>query len=341
MSAKQTKILNEFRLSLPQHQIRGGRNLVVLLFCGPALAIMAAFVLAVRLHQAQERRPLPATLAELLVLRPAETAHLPLTHLNLLCATGLCATNEPDLKGCQASLEAWAGHIRSETERHRYRFEKNPAESESSQGFFRMLMLCVVLAEDYGVHYDADRRAGPEATRRDDRFFADPSAVFLHGLLGPERKGTCSSLPVLYVALGRQLGYPLKLVTTRGHLFVRWEGQGERFNIEATAQGLSRFNDDYYRHWPFDISPEEEAAEGYLKSLTPSEELAAFLSIRGMCLREQGRFSEAVDSFAAATKLAPGCKSYATMLSTLKTASGNRPNQQHLTVKTTGQSVRN
>ena len=341
MSAKQTKTLNEFRASLPQHQIRGGRNLAVLLFCGLPLAIVAAFVLAVRLHSAQERRPLPATLAELLVLRPAEITQLPLTHLNLLCASGLWATNEPDLKGCQASLEAWAGHIRSETARHRYRFEKNPAEFENSEGLFRMLMLCVVLAEDYGVHYDVERRSGPEATRADDRFFADPSTVFLHGLLGPERKGTCSSLPVLYVALGRQLGYPLKLVTTRGHLFVRWEGEGERFNVEATAQGLSRFSDDYYRHWPFEISPEEEAAEGYLKSLAPPEELAAFLSIRGMCLREEGRLSEAVDSFAAATKLAPGCRSYATMLSTLKTASGNRPNQQHLAVKNTGQSARN
>ena len=33
------------------------------------------------------------------------------------------------------------------------------------------------------------------------------------------------------MAVGRRLGYPLKLVTTKGHLFVRWEGAGERFNI--------------------------------------------------------------------------------------------------------------
>ena len=30
-------------------------------------------------------------------------------------------------------------------------------------------------------------------------------------------RGTCSSLPVLQVAVGRRLGYPLKLVTTKGH----------------------------------------------------------------------------------------------------------------------------
>jgi hypothetical protein len=240
--------------------------------------------------------------------------------LNLLCAQGLCPTNEPDLRACQATLEDWAARVRSETDRQQYRFSRNPAEFENSPGFFRMLMLCVVLAEDYGIHYDEQRRAGPATTHADDRFFAGPASVFIHGLLGPERKGTCSSLPVLYVAVGRRLGYPLKLATTRGHLFVRWEGQGERFNVEATAHGLSRFDDDYYRHWPFEVGPDEEAAQGYLRSLTAPEELAAFLSIRGMCLQDLGRLPEASAAFAAAARLAPGCQGYAAMWQTLDAA---------------------
>src|SRR5262249_8021476 len=157
---------------------------------------------------------------------------VPTAQMNLLCARGLCATNEPDLKECLATLAAWAEHVRSETERHQYRFDRNPAEFENSPGFYRMLILSVVLTEDYEVHYDTQRRAGPLSTQMDDGFFAEPRSLFLHGLLGPERIGTCSSLPVLYVAVGRQLGYPLKLVTTKGHLFVRWEGAGERFNVE-------------------------------------------------------------------------------------------------------------
>jgi hypothetical protein len=130
--------------------------------------------------------------------------------------------------------------------------------------------------------------------------------------------GTCSSLPVLQVAVGRRLGYPLKLVTTKGHLFLRWEDPHERFNIEAAGQGVNRFMDDYYRHWPLEITPVEEAAEGYLKSLTPSEELAVFLSIRGMCLREAARLPEAAEAFAAATRLAPACRGYQVMLASLQ-----------------------
>jgi hypothetical protein len=338
---KETKTAYSPGADCTPRQVRRRWRRALLLCCGLLLATVAVLAPGMHLGSREEHRRRPASLAELLALSPARLAQVSLADLNLLCARGLCATNEPDLEACAATLETWAARVRSETERHRYRFERNPAEFENSAGFFRMLMLCVVLGEDYGVHYDAERRAGPAATRADDGFFADPSAVFVHGLLGPEHKGTCSSLPVLYVAVGRRLGYPLRLVTTRGHLFVRWEGEGERFNVEATARGLSRFADDYYRHWPFEVSPAEAAAEGYLKSLTAPEELAAFLSIRGMCLREQGRLSEAVESFAAAARLAPGCRSYRVMLASLETASGRQTKRQELTLQAAGQSARN
>lgn len=257
--------------------------------------------------------PLPQTFSELLTLASSHLTVDSIARMNLLCAQGLSATNEPDVEGCLVTLREWSERVRAETDRHFYRFRQNPAEFEGSEAFYRMLMLTVVLAEDFGVRYDAQKQMAPTSARMDDGFFADARNVFLHGLLGPERRGTCSSLPVLYVAIGRELGYPLKLVTTKGHLFVRWEDGQERFNVEATSRGLSRFPDDYYRHWPFEVSAGEEAEEGYLKSLTPAEELAVFLSIRGMCQREAGRFKEAAESFAAAARLAPACRCYQVM----------------------------
>ena len=196
------------------------------------------------------------SLDELVKMSPERQAHVPVAQLNLVCAQGLDTGDGPDLNQCQANISLWAKHVQSETERHRYRFIRNPAEFENSEGFFKMLMLAVVLAEDYHVHYDQKRRSTPHVATASDGFFSDPKSVFLHGLLGPERKGTCSSLPLLYVAIGRELGYPLKLATTKAHLFVRWEGDGERFNIEAAGDhGLNRLPDEYYRHWPFEITP--------------------------------------------------------------------------------------
>jgi hypothetical protein len=65
------------------------------------------------------------------------------------------------------------------------------------------------------------------------------------------------------------------------------------------------------------------------------------LSIRRMCLREQGRLSEAVESFVAAARLAPGCRSYRAMLASLESAFGRQPKRQELTLQTAGQSARN
>lgn len=234
-----------------------------------------------------------------------------IARFNLMRAEGLPGSENLGVEGCLKQLDEWARRVKSETERHQYRFRDRPAEFENSEGFFRMLMLAVVLAEDFKVQYVASRRDGLASAN--DGFFADSRNVFLHGLLGPDRRGTCSSLPVLYVAVGRRLGYPLKLVATRGHLFVRWEGSGERFNIEASGDGVNRFPDDYYRKWPFSISATEEATEGYLKSLTKDEEQAVLWSIRGMCLKEAGRWSEAVKAFVQAARLAPNCRSYSIM----------------------------
>ena len=233
--------------------------------------------------------------------------------MNLLCAQGLAGCERAHVTNSLALLDQWAARVKSETERHNYRFERNPAEFENSKGFYKVLILTVVLAEDFHVQYDSTRKASSLAASENDGFFSDPAKAFLHGLLGPKRQGTCSSMPVLYVAVGRRLGYPLKLVTTKGHLFVRWEGEGERFNVEATSHGLNRFADDYYRHWPFEVGASEEAAEGYLKSLNPPEELAVFLSVRGMCLREAGHTEAAAEAFTAAAKLAPEVQSYRLM----------------------------
>lgn len=269
-------------------------------------------------HSAKES-PLPlSNLRGLISLPVEEIQTVDIARLNLLCSQGLPGTEDLDMPACLAMFDEMAARVRTETERHYYRFQRNPAEFENSEGFFRMIMLTVVLAEDFCVKY-APARIGTAADARiGDGFFKDAQNVFVHGLVGPKQQGTCSSLPVLQVAVGRRLGYPLKLVTTKGHLFVRWEDTRERFNIEAAGQGVNRFSDDYYRHWPFEVSEAEIQAEGYLKSLTAAEELAVFLSIRGMCWQEANRYADAAESFREGARLAPGCRSYALMQSQME-----------------------
>jgi hypothetical protein len=272
----------------------------------------------------------PTSLEQLLASGPSQLAQHDIALANLLCAAGLPGAENLNREECLATLDRWTESVRSETERHLYRYRANPGEFESSEGYFRMLMMAVVLYEDCGVRYNPARISSRGAIDPNDHFFADSRDLFLHGLLCPSvspqtptlsaPRGTCSSLPVLYVAIGRRLGYPLKLATTKAHLFLRWEGGGERFDLEATGRGMNRYDEEHFKHWPFPVSEEEIHADGYLKSLGPAEEVALFLTLRGHCLMEAGRVSDAIASYTRAVRLAPDSRPYRLLLAAAQEA---------------------
>jgi hypothetical protein len=115
----------------------------------------------------------------------------------------------------------------------------------------------------------------------------------------------------LYVVVGRRLGYPLKLVEAKDHLYCRWDDTlgtsfpKERFNIEGSGQGFGMYPDDYYLGWPLQLTVAERQMGVYGKSLTPREELACFLGTRGHCLADNGREAEAIQCFQWTIELAP------------------------------------
>ena len=186
----------------------------------------------------------PETLNDLLVLSPAELNHCDIALMDLLCAEGLPEAEELKVEECLSTLDNWAQHIKSETDRNLHHFRENPAYYYNSEAFFKMLTMAVVLYEDYGIRYDPKWIAAPSEIQTDDHFFADSRDILIHGLVGSQRMGTCSSMPVLYIALGRRLGYPLKLVTTKQHLFMRWDSPTEQFDMDATAKGLNKYDDE-------------------------------------------------------------------------------------------------
>ena len=93
-------------------------------------------------------------------------------------------------------------------------------------------------------------------------------------------------------------------------------------SLVVSEPWAKRVQSETARHWyRFRQNPAEyEHSEGFflLKFLTPPEELAVFLSIRGMCLREANRLPEAAESFANAGRLAPDCQGYQLMQASLE-----------------------
>lgn len=259
-------------------------------------------------------RSLP--LEKLLEKTPEEIGKMDIAELNLICSDGLPGSEKLDVPAKQALLDAWAQKCQKEIDRNYHRFRDNPGEYLNSEGFFKMVMMILTLQQDMNAHYNPTM-IGPvallenpdqqdvEKDLADDSYFKDSKDVFITGLLSDSRMGTCSSLPVLYLAVGRRLGFPLKLVLAKGHCFVRWEDEKERFNIEGSGQGVDTHPDDYYQKWPLPIAQSEIDAGQYLKSLTPTEELGCFLEERSDCLIANNRIPEALLAQAQASRYLP------------------------------------
>lgn len=237
---------------------------------------------------------------------------------NLLCAEGLRGSENSDLDKSLNRLDEMAARVRLETDRNMHRFRSNPAEYENSEPYYRMAMLVTVLQQDFGIRYNPDRVTPVGVFESNEKFFADSRDVFIHGLTGETKSGTCSSLPAFYIAVGRRLKYPLSLVSAKCHLFVRWEDQQTRLNIDVSGLGMNSHDDDFYRTWPYPMTPTEEKEMGYLKSMTATEECAVFFSTRGHCLRAAGRFDEALAAHEQSCRILPDARIYQIILDIAK-----------------------
>jgi hypothetical protein len=236
-------------------------------------------------------------LKELAFLSPEALGKIDLAVYHFACAQGLPGSEKINTPACIKTLDEWAVRVRDETNRLLPTFHQDPAKYSNSESYFRTMVMITVLQRDLKVRYN------PEKIPLDARI--ETEDVFIHSIISG-KGGTCVTLPVVYAAVGRRLGYPIKLVAAQGdeygHTFNRWDGLEERFNIEATNKGLTCPPDDYYRKGMYAATAMKDREEkcGYLKSQTPGQEFAGFLCERAICWLDLNNRREAVRSFALA-----------------------------------------
>ncbi len=115
-------------------------------------------------------------------------------------------------------------------------------------------------------------RSDPGARKRSNRF--------INGYLS-RRRGSCVTMPMLYVILGQRLGMSIAAVRAPNHFFVRYlpkdAPRGWQANIEATSGG--GYSSD--REYTIDMKiPKTGITRGmYLRTLTKKEYLASLLLI--------------------------------------------------------------
>ena len=249
----------------------------------------------------------PTNLTQLLSLSPEQLEKCDIARMNLLCTEGLRGAENMDVQQCLDTLDRWTQHVEDETLRNYHRFQEHPEEYNNSRSYYRMMMLAMVLQEDFRAHYNPERALPQLRGQREpnDVFFADAGDVFIHGLLGGERHGTCSSLPVLYAVVAQRLGYPVKLASTEEHLYLRYEEGTNHLNVDAAGEGFITHPDEEYRKWPHALTDEEIKTYGYLKPMSQRQILGAFLIIRAGSLTSMKRFDEAAHSWESASRYLP------------------------------------
>jgi hypothetical protein len=243
----------------------------------------------------------PRSLAELLALKSEELVKVDVELLNLLCAEGLRGSENLDIQQCLDTLEAWSRQVRRETDRNFHQFAEHPEEFKNALAYYRMGVLGAVLCEDLRIEYNpALEQVSNEAIKTHElekwnRFFGDSGDVFIHGLLSSKHHGTCSSMPFLYAAIARRLGYPVTIAARKHHLYARYDdGNGEHLNIEATEnRGFATPSDEEFRAGSPPMTEDEIRSMCWLRPLSNKEILAICLLNRSSCLRNMGRYEDA------------------------------------------------
>lgn len=299
--------------SQTQHLTHAGRR-ISFVVCLAILAV-AATVGALTLSRSRGRPPLAPphsipTLADLMTVSPdaIPTCRWDVAMLNIVAAEGLPGAESVDTNACMALLDRWTDLVRSVTDQNMHRFRENPAEYNKSLAYYKTGMLMTVLAQDIGVKYNMALIESGAMSEPTFRFFADSRDIFIHGVLSDRKTGTCANLPVLVVAIGRRLGYPLKLVTTAAHQFCRWDDGVEYQNFEFNQTGVVNEPDSHYMTFPHPITLDMMNEEGFLRSMTPRDEVASVLIERALCLLQNKRYGEAKDALMRVRQLRPSSK---------------------------------
>jgi len=279
----------------------------------------------------------PKTLAELLALPPDQLDKVDVALINLLCAEGLRGSESLDVDYLTRTLNGWAAHVESETKRNYHLFEEHPEKFKNSLAYFRMAMLATVLVQDLRIQYNPEREKQLEnghilrSDKDEKEFFADSKDVFIHGLLGDKHYGTCASMPFLYVAIGRRLGYPVTLATTATHFYVRYEeGNGKHLNVEATEHRafLTPSDDEYKNPWEMHLSDDEVKGMAYLQPLSNKEILGHSLLTRSAVLRSMKQYDKQAETWATAAGYLPETPTWKEIIHDMQLLAKNEGEQE-------------
>jgi len=157
---------------------------------------------------------------------------------------------------------------------------------------FRIRALNTYLYKHYKLEYDL---SDPDAQKLENHFIT--------GILDT-KKGSCITMPLLYLAVAQRLGYPVYPVAAPSHLFLRYVDPKLKLqNIEATTGG-GYVPDDEYQH-VLKVSDKGIESGAYLNTMTYREFLGDLIAENGIYWARQGDVVRGIIYLDRALKLNP------------------------------------
>lgn len=157
---------------------------------------------------------------------------------------------------------------------------------------YRVRALNTHLYKDFGMKYDLN-----------DPYVKNLQNRYINGILDT-KKGSCVSMPLLYLSVAQRLGYPVYPVSAPQHIFLRYVDPKLKLqNIEATGGGGNSPDEEYIAS--LQISFGAVAQGTYLKTLTYREYLGLLIEQNGIYWGRNNDIERAIEYLEIAIKLNP------------------------------------
>jgi len=201
--------------------------------------------------------------------------------IDLALANWLVASDVPQFANLTREayfkqLDGMIDHVRREIARRR-EVAKSKGKDPDEPGTRCAIFCGAMISLGFGYREEfAQHDLAPAQMRG---LYADANNTFLAGLLRTMR-GSCVSMPLIYVVVGQRLGYPVHLVHVGKHCFVRWQEPRYRINVETTAVDHVWVTDDDSAYLEDEKMTKNQVAGNELRNLSNREVVGNLLFIR-------------------------------------------------------------
>jgi len=263
---------------------------------------------APQFHQNIDSKAGKRSVMELLALPDRELEKIDILELNLAVAREVKTFEQLDYNHYKQLIDSWTHQFLMWLPTVEQEYYQDPARWKNDMNFARLGALAQWLDQAADVHYI------PEHITKQKKGlgveYKDLRQMLVFGLIDT-KEGTCATMPVLQIIMGRKCGWPVSLICVKHHYMCRYDDGKNRYNLEATDTGRGGFAiaTDAELIEEMKMSPQAVSCGSDLRSLTNREIIAVFIAARARYYRDTNQMDLADRDYSLARFLFPQWRS--------------------------------